>query len=99
MKAFVLSPSDLSKLQQRYFAALQSGPIVCSSLLEVEELQHADRVYFVISEFSMYSTAYQELVTAALSATEQASRWLLLLDKVTIPQGFRRLRSLPIGTP
>ena len=95
MTAFVVSPSDLSKLQQRYSAALNSRQIICSSLLKINELQQADRVYFVISKVSMCSTAFQELVFAALAATEGRNQWLLPLDEAKIPLGFSKLLSLP----
>ena len=93
-KGFVVSPSDLAQLQHRVLSKLQDEPIVCSYAREVPSLEQAGAVYFVISEISMCSTAYQELVLAAFGATEQLHRWLLRLDKAEIPLGFSMLRTL-----
>ena len=95
---FIASPSDIGKLQHRVLSQLQGEQIVCSHTREVERLEHADAVYFGISELSICSTAYQELVLAALVRTEQSHRWLLCLDDTEIPEGFFMLRFLPEET-
>jgi hypothetical protein len=92
---FVASPSDIGKLRHRVLSQLEGEQIVCSHTREVGRLEQADAVYFVISDISMSSTAYQELVLAAFLMTEQSHRWLLRLDDVEIPEGFFMLRSLP----
>jgi len=94
-KGFVASPSDIAKLQHRVLSQLEGEQIVCSYPREVAKLEQADPVYFVISEMSMCSTAYQELVFVALGKTEQSHRWLLRLDDTEIPLGFSMLRSMP----
>lgn len=94
--AYIVSPSDLSDLKRIVFDKLRIEPMVCSSLKEISKLQQADVIYFVASQTSMCSTAYQELVMKAFAATaERSSRSLLKLDKVNIPLGFSMLRTLP----
>ena len=92
---FVASPSDIGNLQHRVLSQLEGEQIVCSHPREVQTLENADAVYFVISEMSICSTAYQELVLAVFVKTEQSHRWLVRLDDTEIPEGFFMLRSLP----
>ena len=99
-RAFVASPSDLSRLSSPILSKLSGEPIVCSSLDEITELQRAEAVFFVVSELSMCSTAYEELVRAAFMVMrDQQRRFLLPLDDVTLPIGFQLLQSLREGLP
>jgi hypothetical protein len=47
----------------------------------------------------MCSTAYQQLVIDAFSASEHSARWLLRLKDVAIPSGFDDVRNLREGKP
>lgn len=96
---FVVSPSDLTKVQQSIIPQLTGEQIVCSSAREVEELKGADVVCFVISEMSMCSTAYQELVLVTLDTIEKTSCRVLRLDNTEIPLGFHVLQSLSEAIP
>lgn len=92
---FIASPSDITKLQHRVLQKIEAEYTLCSQPHEVKRLSQADVVYFVISDMSMSSTAFQELVKLAFLSTEHKEWWLLFLDEVEIPEGVCELRSLP----
>jgi len=96
---FVFTACDIGDLQSTILNKLSDNPILCSSLSEIATLQDAEVVYFVVSETSLCSTAYQQLVFAVLDAVNQSNRRLLRLDNVPIPLGFKALASLPEGAP
>lgn len=94
--AFVFSPTDFNELQTSTFNSFQGEIILCSSLRDVQNLKQADVVYFVVSKFSMCSTAYQELIGETFLLTEEKIQRLLRLDEALIPLGFRVLNDLPL---
>ena len=96
---FVVSPSDLAKLRQVLASRLGGEQVTCSSLHEIEAVKEAESVYFVISETSMCSTAYQELVFACLEAVGTSNLIVFRLDNAEIPLGFSVLNSLPQRNP
>ena len=59
---FVLSTTDMKQLRQQVLSKLSDDPILCTSRIEIEKLQDADLVYFVVSDLTLCSTAFQELV-------------------------------------
>ena len=97
--AFVASPTDVGLLTSSILRDLTPEPIVCSSFAELAALRQASTVYFVVSQLSMCSSAYQELVRAAFALTQDLRRLVLRLDQVNIPDGFQMLQSLREGTP
>lgn len=94
---FVASPSDVSSLVSRLQGTLKDGPIICSSSTGLPLLAQAESVYFVVSQVSMCSTAFQQLVLDALPLVEESRRRLLRLDDVKIPRGFSMLQSLSVS--
>lgn len=65
-QAFVISSSDVTGLLTQLPRTLKDQTIVCSSFAELPLLARAESVFFVISEISMLSTAFQEYVLDAL---------------------------------
>src|SRR5690242_8175747 len=96
---FVISPSDIDQFQAKVGNHLRDEYSRCSSLTEVGILRSADAVYFVISGASMCSTAYQELVSAAMALCEFQKCSVLRLERTGIPPGFFMLQSLPERFP
>jgi hypothetical protein len=95
--AFVVSVSDLVGLVPRLRETWKDDVIICSSAAELPLLARAESVYFVVSQISMCSTAFQQLVLETLALVEESRRKLFRLDDVRIPIGFRALRFLPEG--
>jgi hypothetical protein len=104
MDAFVLTQCDLVKLTRDFLADLEAESIICVGLYELEEtelekLKRADTIYFVASQTSMCSTAYQMLLWATFPHVESRNCCLLNLDNARIPEAFSMLRALPKQTP
>jgi|ERR1041384_564974 hypothetical protein len=97
--AFVVSPTDFDRLKIRFLDQLKCVPIVCQSQTDIDTLSRVHEIYFVASRLSMGSTAYQQLVIDAFSASEHSTKWLLRLEDVAIPLGFDVLKNLPEGKP
>jgi len=91
---FVASPSDLTALVPYLRQAWKEDVIICSSGAELPLLARAESVYFVVSQLSMYSTAFQQLVLDTLPLVEESRRKLFRLDDAKIPIGFAALQSL-----
>jgi hypothetical protein len=70
--------------------------IVSSPGLDVQHLQEASYVYFVISKFSLLSTEYQSTILGVVPLLKDygALMYLCKLDDVDIPVGFEPLNSL-----
>jgi hypothetical protein len=96
--AFVASPSDLAALESYLQSTLKNEAITCSSSAELPLLARAESVSFVISQVSMCSTSFQQLVSEALPLVDESHRKLLRLDDVKIPIGFSMLQSLPVSS-
>jgi|SRR5215472_15939841 len=96
---FVVSTTDMEQLRHRILSKLTDEPVLCSSPVEIIKLQDADFVYFVVSEITLGSTAYQSLVFTVFDTGKQPNWRLLCLDKTAIPLGFSLLLSLPEGAP
>jgi hypothetical protein len=95
--AFIASPSDLFALTRYLQDTLKDEAIICSSSADLPLLAQAESVYFVVSQVSMCSTSFQQLVLEALHLVEESHCKLLRLDDVQIPIGFSRLQSLPVS--
>ena len=104
MHAFVLIQSDLERLNADILPYSKVPSVTCVGLYELSEidsenLQLAEKIYFVISETSMCSSAYQALLLATFPLIEKEKCYLLRLDGTQIPLGFSLLRALPDGRP
>lgn len=95
---FIVSPVDIKELRCKVSTDICAHSI-CSSLSDINNLLHDTAIYFVISKQSMCSTAYQELVSAALDRIQLSSCKVLRLDAAEIPIGFEQLRHLPEAQP
>ena len=93
--AFLASISDLTALVRRLQRNWKDDVIICSSAAELPSLPRAESVYFVVSQLSMCSTAFQQLVLDTLPLVEESRRKLFRLDDAKIPIGFAALQSLP----
>jgi hypothetical protein len=104
MNAFVVIRYDLENLNVSVIADSESESVVCVGVYrlgesELENLQRAEAIYFVASENSMCSTAYQELLFATWPLVETKRCFLLKLDNTKIPSGFPMLQALSEGRP
>ncbi|PQV63449.1 hypothetical protein B1R32_11110 [Abditibacterium utsteinense] len=75
MNAFVTIKSDLETLSRDIISQSKTKSVVFDCLDEFDEaklatLQQADAIYLVISENSMCSTAYQNLLIATIPYVE-----------------------------
>ena len=92
---FVVSVSDFAALTSRLHEVWTGDVILCSSVAELPLLAQTETVYFVVSQVSMISTAFQQLVLESLSLVEESRRKVFRMDAATIPVGFKVLQSLP----
>lgn len=94
---FIASPSDVFALTAHLQDTLQEGALICTSSAELPLLAQAESVYFVVSQISMCSTAFQQMVVDALPLVDESRRKLLRLDDAKIPTGFSMLQFLPVS--
>lgn len=104
MNAFVVIKYDLEKLINDILSQSREESVICVGLYEFGEselstLQQADMIYFVASETSMCSTAYQSLLIATFPFIKIEKCRLLKMDDTKIPAGFPMLQALPEGRP
>ena len=94
----MVSASDMAGLFTK-LPRLKDETVVCSSAAELPLLARAASVFFVVSEISMCSTAFQQLVLDALQIVEPSRCKLFRLDEARIPVGLQALRSLTEDLP
>jgi hypothetical protein len=97
VNVFIASSSDSLALIVYLQDTLKDEDVICSSSAELPLLVQAESVYFVVSQVSMCSTSFQQLVLDALPLVDESRRKLLRLDDVKIPIGFSMLQSLPVS--
>lgn len=105
--AFVVCQSDAKRLGSLTGFQFDEATLFCSVPADLDKLQAASEVWFVVSQTSLLSTQFQEVVLTALSAwgnvagsvAKDAKCWLLPLEEVVIPLGFSVLNALPIYPP
>lgn len=96
--AFIASPGDLAALGSHLRNTLKGEALICSSSAELPLLAQAESIYFVVSQVSMCSTSFQQLILDALPLVDESRRKLLRLDDVKIPTGFGILQSIPVSS-
>ncbi len=93
--AFITSPSDLVELASHIQSTLKNEKFICTLPANLELITQAELVYFVVSQRSMCSSSFQQLVLDAFPLIDASRRKLLRLDDVQIPVGFNMLQSVP----
>jgi hypothetical protein len=89
--AFVLVEKDIDSLKQSSIYSLDSESVICLAISEIEQLLNAENIHFIISKYSMCSTAFQLLVDSVINSVEEAKFWILRIDDTPIPIGFQIL--------
>ncbi len=101
--AFVVCQSDINRLKSLTGFQFDEATVFCSVPADLDKLQTASEVWFVVSRLSLFSTLFQEVGLTALSAwgnvagsvAKDAKCWLMPLEEVTISLGFSVLNSIP----
>ena len=104
MNAFIVIEYDLERLNGQILSHSKKPFVTCVGVHELSEidlnnLQLAKKIYFVVSKTSMGSTAYQMLLFATFPLIEREKCYLLKLDDTDIPLGFPMLQNMPEERP